>query len=95
MYKGTDSVQKDSAGWVAFVWISFAVAVVTTTLGIYVLPVDWWVKGYIGMGFYFSVASSITLSKTVRDDHEATKLINQINEAKTKKLLTNFEKGGS
>lgn len=85
------SLQQDSPVWIFFVKLSFAVALLTTTLGIYFLPVDVWIKGYMAMGLYFCVASAISLSKTLRDEHEAKRLIKKISEVKTEKLLKEYD----
>jgi hypothetical protein len=36
----------------------------------------------------FSVSSTFTLAKTIRDNHEATKLVARIDEARVEKILT-------
>ena len=59
--------------------------------GIYFLPVDPWIRGYMGMGLFFAVGSSFTLAKTMRDQHESRRLINRLSDAKTEKLLHEFE----
>lgn len=79
---------KDTNAWILQVWISFILAVSSTAAGIAYLPVDIWVKGFMGMGLTFSVGSSFTLSKTIRDNHEAQKMTARIEEAKVEKLLS-------
>jgi hypothetical protein len=76
--------------WVAQTWISFIISTTATTTGILYLPVDSWIKGYLGMGVLFSVGSTISLSKTVRDQEEA-KRINHIDQAKLEKLLADYD----
>jgi hypothetical protein len=39
------------------------------------------------MGLTFSVSSSFTLAKTIRDNHEATTLTARIDEARVEKIL--------
>jgi hypothetical protein len=58
-----------------------------TAIGIYCLPVDPWVKGFMAMGLTFSVGSTISLTKTQRDIYEGTKLTSKIEEAKMEKIL--------
>jgi hypothetical protein len=85
------SINENTPAWMAFVWISFAVSVGLMCLGIYHLPVDAWIKGYMIMGMFFTVGSTFTLSKTVRDNHEAKKLINKISEVKAERLIQDYE----
>ncbi|HCF30734.1 MAG TPA: hypothetical protein DEV81_26870 [Cyanobacteria bacterium UBA11049] len=82
------SPQKDSTAWIIQTWASFTLSVSMTTVGIINLPVDNWVKGFMGMGLAFSVGSSFTLSKTMRDLHEARKITARIDDAQVEKLLT-------
>jgi hypothetical protein len=86
-----DHIQKDSAAWVFFVKISFAVAMATMLAGIFFVPVDWWIKGYLVMGTLFLTGSTITMAKTLRDQAEADKLIKKISNAKTERLLKEYE----
>ncbi|MEB3887118.1 YiaA/YiaB family inner membrane protein [Lyngbya sp. CCY1209] len=79
--------QKDTAAWIFQVWASFILATSATAIGIFYLPVDPWVKGFMGMGLTFSVGSSFTLAKTIRDNHESQKLLSRVDEAKLEKLL--------
>jgi len=84
------TLSQDSPGWIFFVHAAFVIALVLNCWGIYHLPVDYWMQGYLAMGLFFSVASTLTLSKTLRDNHEAKKIINHIREAKTEQVLTDF-----
>lgn len=79
--------QKDTNAWIAQVWISFAIAVGATTISIIYLPVDNWIKGYMGMGYLYSLSSAFTLAKTVRDNQEASRLTARIDEARVEKIL--------
>lgn len=82
----------DTPAWVAQVWISFVAALGTTACGIWYLPVDGWVRGFMWLGLFFTVASSFTLAKTLRDNHEAQRLINRVKGAKTERLIREYEK---
>lgn len=77
-----------SQGWIAQVWVSFAVSVGASGIGIYYLSVGPWARGFLAISFLMSVSSAISLSKTVRDQHESTRLVSKIDEAKVTKLLT-------
>ncbi|MCU0492117.1 MAG: hypothetical protein MUD01_11040, partial [Chloroflexaceae bacterium] len=51
-------------------WTSFIISTTFTLIGTYYMPVDLWIKGYLWMGLLFSVGSTFTLSKTIRDSFE-------------------------
>ncbi|MEN0064191.1 MAG: YiaA/YiaB family inner membrane protein [Myxococcota bacterium] len=83
--------ERHTAAWNIQVWVSFLVSFALTLGGIWFLAVDPWVKGYFLMGLLFTVGSSFTLAKTVRDNHEAQMLRNRISKARANKLLSEFE----
>ncbi len=79
--------QTHSAAWVVQAWASFIISVAALTIGILHLPVDSWVKGYMGMGLVFTVGSTINVSKTTRDIHENKRLTSRLDEARVEKIL--------
>ncbi len=89
----TDEIRKDTGAWIFQVWASFVLAVGATSVGIAYLPLDVWLRAFLGMGLLFSVGSSLSLAKTLRDNHEATRLINRLSEAKTEKIIREYEIG--
>lgn len=86
-----DLPETHSTAWVAQTWISFIIAMGVTSLGIWYLPVDIWVRAFMAMGLLFSVASAISLSKTQRDLHEAEKLTKRIDEARVSKYISEHD----
>ena len=86
----TPNLTEDSAAWHLFVHLAFAIALGMMCWGVYVLPVNPWIKGYFGMGLFFLVTSTITMTKSVRDRHEQRKIVNRIHEAKTEKILKEY-----
>lgn len=76
-----------SPAWVFFTYLSFAVAIGMTTIGIFVLPIDLWGRAFLSMGLLMTVQSCITMTKTQRDMHEGTRMVNRIEDARTEKLL--------
>ena len=85
-----DDIQGNSGGWLFFVKASFGIALTATALGIVFAPIDLLVKGYLGICALFLVSTTITLSKTMRDEHENRRLINKISDAKTKQLIKEY-----
>lgn len=79
--------EPDSAAWLFFVRASFGLSVIAIGLGIYHLPVNVWIQGFMGMAALFLMGTSFTLSKTLRDQHEATKLTKKIDDLQTEKIL--------
>ena len=83
--------QDHSSAWIAQTWLSFIISVSATTIGILYLPTDIWIKGFMGMGLMFTVGSTVSLTKTQRDLHEANKLTVKIEEARVERILTEHD----
>ena len=82
--------QSHSTGWLFFVKVAFALSVLTMAAGIAFMPGELVVRGYFAISALFMVSTTITLSKTLRDDHENSRLINKISEAKTNKIIKEY-----
>jgi hypothetical protein len=61
-------------------------------VGVFYLPIDLWMKGYLTMGIIMMIQCCVTLTKTVRDMHESGKLVNRIEDAKAERLLMEVSK---
>ncbi len=83
--------QDHSTAWVIQTWLSFVISVSATFIGIFYLPVDNWIKGYMTMGLLFSVGSTVSLTKTQRDLHEGDKITSKIESAKVEKILAEHQ----
>jgi hypothetical protein len=81
-----------SPAWVAFTYISFGASAFMVGLGIFLLPLDLAIKGYLAMGFLLLVQSCITMTKTMRDNHEGSRLVNRLEDAKAERLLMEVSK---
>jgi hypothetical protein len=84
----------NTGAWISFTYIQFAVALGMSAAGIWVIPVDLTVKGYLAMGLLFTVGATFTLAKTVRDEHEARRMANRLDEARAEKLLMEVGRTG-
>ncbi|ABW29204.1 MULTISPECIES: YiaA/YiaB family inner membrane protein [Acaryochloris] len=80
-----------TSAWIAQTWISFTVSIAATAIGIVYMPVNPWMKGYLGMGTLFSIGSTISLSKTIRDVEESKRVLSRLDEAKLEKLLAEHD----
>lgn len=84
----------NTGAWLGFTYAQFGVAAFMAALGIWFLPIDIMAKGYMMMTNVFLVGSAFTLAKTVRDEHEARRFANRLEEARTEKLLMEVGRGG-
>jgi hypothetical protein len=86
------NTQINSPGWVVFVKVSFVISIIAMFAGIVFAQTDLMVKGFLGMGTLYLIASTFTLSKTIRDEFEGQKLISKLAEAEVQKLLKEYGK---
>ncbi|WP_163834054.1 YiaA/YiaB family inner membrane protein [Spartinivicinus ruber] len=83
-------LQSSSKGWIGFVKISFVLSIAAMVVGIFIIPASLEIKGYLVISALFIINSTITLSKTLRDEHEKDRLVNKISTAKTQKIINEF-----
>jgi hypothetical protein len=86
------NVQPHSNAWVTFTYASFAGSAFMVAIGIFYLPIDLWMKGYLTMGIIMLIQSCVTLTKTIRDMHESSRMVNRIEDAKAERLLMEVSK---
>lgn len=82
-----------SQSWIVFTYASFVAALAMVVTGIALMPIDLAMKGYLAMGVAMLIQSCITLTKTLRDNDEAGKLVNRLEDARTERLLMDVAKG--
>ena len=88
------NLSASTPAWVTFTYIQFAFALGMSAVGIWVLPDDLMTKGYMAMAVVFAVGAAFTLAKTVRDEHEARRMANRLEEARAEKLLMEVGRSG-
>lgn len=82
-----ESLAGDSPGFYFMAWISFGLAATAMLVGIWYIPMDTWVRAFLGTGYIFSLSACFTLAKTLRDRHEHQRRTNRISHAATEKIL--------
>jgi hypothetical protein len=86
------NAQPHSSAFVTFSYVSFAASAFLVALGVFFMPIDLWMKGYLTMGIVMLVQTCVTLTKTLRDRHESGKLVNRIEDARAERLLMEVSK---
>ena len=84
---------KHTNSWMVFTQASFALAAAMMAGGVYFLEASFSAKGFYAMAAIMLVHTSITLTKTMRDNEEASKMISKIEDARTEKLLMEINRG--
>jgi hypothetical protein len=78
----------NSKSFYTMAWISFVLSFAGMVIGLIYLPMTLAARGFFAMAYLFSISSCFTLAKVIRDQHEADKFVNKIENAKTEKFLT-------
>lgn len=78
---------QNTGAWLTFTYISFGISVFMMGFGVWALSADLWVKGYLTMAGVFMLGSAFSLAKTLRDEHEAKRFANRLEDAKAERLL--------
>jgi hypothetical protein len=71
--------------------VSFGVSVVAVGIGIVYLPVNIWMRSFLGLGLLYVVTSTFTLAKCVRDQQETSTVVNRVDQARLDKLLADHD----
>ena len=78
---------KPSAAWTNFTMVAFVIAAGMMAGGIFFLEASFAAKGFYAMSAIMLVHTTVSITKTLRDNEEAQRLHNRIDEAKAEKLL--------
>ena len=71
--------------------ISFAVALLTMVFAVFYLPVDPWMRAFLGLGVMYLTTSAFTLAKCVRDAQENQAVYARLDQARVEKILAEHD----
>lgn len=87
----TPNTSKNTNAFYLQAGISFAVALLTMIFAIFYLPVDAWIRAFLGLGIMFLTTSSFTLAKCVRDAQENQAVYARLDQARVEKILSEHD----
>lgn len=82
--------QPNSTSWLLFVRLTFGISIAAMAAFIFFMDGSLLMRGYLALNSLFLISSTIMMSKTMRDEHEAQSLLHKISEAKTNKILKEY-----
>ncbi|WP_109509410.1 YiaA/YiaB family inner membrane protein [Nocardioides speluncae] len=71
--------------------IAFGISLSTMIVAILYLPVDGWIRAFLGLGTLFLTTSSFTLAKCVRDAQESQAVVSRLDQARVDKILADHD----
>lgn len=78
---------RTSAAWNLFTVFNFGIAAIMMAGGIYFLDATFAAKGFYAMSALMLVHTTAGITKLMRDNEEAQRLHNKLEEARTERLL--------
>ncbi|MFF8969225.1 YiaA/YiaB family inner membrane protein [Streptomyces sp. NPDC014995] len=83
--------QQSTAAFYGQAVASFAIAMAATSVGIYQLNTDAWVRAFLAIAVLYLVTSAFTLAKVIRDRQEAGHIVSRVDQARLEKLLAEHD----
>ncbi|MET8764496.1 YiaA/YiaB family inner membrane protein [Lentzea sp. NPDC004782] len=71
--------------------LSFGLSMTAVGIGVVFLPVDGWVRAFLGIAMLYTVTSAFTLAKVIRDRQEDSYIASRVDRARLDKLLTEHD----
>jgi len=82
---------KNTSAFFAQAGVSFAVSLLGLLFALLYLPVDPWVRAFLGMTTLFLVSSSFTLAKVIRDAQDDKYVVSRLDQARFDKILAEHD----
>ena len=87
----TPNQSKNTSAFFLQAGVSFGIALLTMIFAVLYLPVDPWIRAFLGLGTLFLTTSSFTLAKCVRDAQENSYVVSRLDQAWVDKLLAEHD----
>ncbi len=87
----TSVKQQSTAAFYGQSVASFAIAMAATSIGIFRLDTDAWVRAFLAIAVLYLVTSAFTLAKVIRDRQEAGQIVSRVDQARLDKLLAEHD----
>ena len=91
MTKDNPLKNKNTSAFFAQAAIAFGISAVGLLVGVAYLPLDIWQRLFLGMTALFTITSSFTLAKVIRDAQEGSTVISRLDEARLERLHAEHE----
>ena len=82
---------RNTAAFFAQAGISFAIALLAMLFAILYLPVDPWIRAFLGLGTLYLTTSAFTLAKCIRDAQDTQSVVTRLDQARVEKLLVEHD----
>ena len=87
----TPNESKNTSAFYLQAGLSFGIALLTMLFAVIYLPVDPWIRAFLGLGTLYLTTSAFTLAKCVRDAQENQTVVHRLDQARVDKLLAEHD----
>jgi len=87
----TPNSPKTTSAFYVQAGVAFGVALLTMVFAVINLPVDPWIRAFLGLGTLFLTTSAFTLAKCVRDAQETSAVVARLDQARVDKILAEHD----
>ena len=87
----TPNQPKNTSAFYLQAGLSFGIALLTMVFAVIYLPVEPWIRAFLGLGTLYLTTSAFTLAKCVRDAQETQTVVNRLDQARVDKLLAEHD----
>ena len=87
----TPNQPKNTSAFYLQAGISFGVALLTMIFSVIYLPVDPWIRAFLGLGIMYLTTSTFTLAKCVRDAQENQTVYARLDQARVERILAEHD----
>lgn len=87
----TPNQPRNTNAFFAQAGVSFAVALMSMLFAVLYLPMDPWVRAFLGLNTLFLVTSAFTLAKCIRDAQESQYVVSRLDQARVDKILAEHD----
>lgn len=91
MDKHAPAATKNTNAFFLQAGLSFGIALLAMVVAMFYLPVDPWVRAFLGLGTIFLTTSSFTLAKCVRDAQENATVVHRLDQARVDRILAEHD----
>ena len=88
---GDPTSTRNTAAFFAQAGLSFALALGAMLFAVLYLPVDPWIRAFLGLGTLYLTTSAFTLAKCIRDAQESQTVVTRLDQARVDKLLAEHD----
>ena len=87
----TPTGSRNTNAFFAQAGISFAISLLAMVFAVLYLPVDPWIRAFLGLGTLYLTTSAFTLAKCVRDAQEEQAVHVRLDQARVDKILSEHD----